>query len=75
MHWFFGAFFEVIASIHQAFVEDAVTNSKHMGDLMPHDAHGPEFYKFVVGFIFFHLEEALIISRKRKDSGSVANAC
>jgi hypothetical protein len=75
MDWFFGALFEVIASIHQAFVEDAVTNSKHMGDLMPHDAHGPEFDQVVVRFIFFHLEEALIVSRKRKDSGSVSDAC
>lgn len=45
-----------------------------MRNLVPHDAHGPKFYQIVVRFIFFQLEEALIIPRKRKYASSFSDA-
>ena len=74
VHGFFAGLLVVVAAVHEAVVEDAVSDSEHVGDLVGHHAQRAVFYFVVVNLVFLHLEETGVVSGKGEDSSSITDA-
>ena len=74
MHGFFAGLLVVVAAVHEAVVENAVSDSEHMGDFVDHHAQGAVFNFVVVYLVFLHLEETGVVPGEGEDSGSIADA-
>lgn len=64
----------MVAAIHQTFIKYAVSNPEHMGYLVAHHCHRPEFYQIIIDLVFFQLEETLVVASEWKYTCSLANA-
>ena len=74
MHGFFAGLFVMVAAVHEAVVEYAVSDSEHVGYFMGHHSQRAVFYFIVVDLVFLHLEETGVIAGEGEDSCAITDA-
>ena len=74
VHGFFTGLLVMVAAVHEAVVEDAMSDSEHMGDLVGHHTQRAVFYFVVVDLVFLHLEETGVVAGEGEDSSSITDA-
>lgn len=72
---FFWTFLKMVASIHQAFIVNAMPNPKHMSDFMRDYSPRTIFDQIVIDFIRLFPKKSLVISCKWKYTCPLSNTC